>query len=214
MNLYEVLDVAKDATEQQIKKAFRKLVHQYHPDKNPGDDAANEMFVRINLAYEVLSDPARRKLYDETGCTGGATDEDAEIWKYVGVVLSECLDSPMTMFLSAPHNNPSPGDLVSRMKSHLDSSIKNGERLIQENLKRIKHLVKIVSPFVENEDHMIFEILSGRIESLRQDNARIQLGVDGLKRAWDHLNNNYKYENKARVTAVDASKYSITWSAG
>lgn len=65
-DLYSVLGVAKDADEDAIKKAFRKLAVQYHPDKNPGK-ASEAKFKEINQAYEVLSDKGKRALYDEFG---------------------------------------------------------------------------------------------------------------------------------------------------
>src|ERR687887_2733614 len=66
-DLYAVLGVAKDATADQIKKAFRKLARKYHPDVNPGDKAAEERFKAISEANEVLSDPKKRKIYDQLG---------------------------------------------------------------------------------------------------------------------------------------------------
>ena len=60
---YEVLGVSKDADAKEIKKAYRKLAMKYHPDKNPGDKAAEEKFKEINEAYEVLSDENKRKMY-------------------------------------------------------------------------------------------------------------------------------------------------------
>lgn len=62
---YKVLGVAKDATTADIKKAYRKLARQYHPDANKGDAAAEEKFKEISEAYDVLSDDKRRKEYDE-----------------------------------------------------------------------------------------------------------------------------------------------------
>mmetsp|Transcript_13661 Transcript_13661/g.43660 ORF Transcript_13661/g.43660 Transcript_13661/m.43660 type:complete len:253 (-) Transcript_13661:40-798(-) len=68
---YDVLGVSKDATEQEIKKAYRKLAVKYHPDKNPDDpDGAAEKFKRIAEAYEVLSDPKKRAEYDQFGRVG------------------------------------------------------------------------------------------------------------------------------------------------
>ena len=64
---YAVLGVPKTASQAEIKKAFRKLARQHHPDAKPGDSAAERKFKEVNEANEVLSDPARRKQYDELG---------------------------------------------------------------------------------------------------------------------------------------------------
>ena len=67
---YEVLEVAKTATVEEIKKAYRKKAIQYHPDKNPGDKEAEEKFKEAAEAYEVLSDPDKRSRYDQFGHQG------------------------------------------------------------------------------------------------------------------------------------------------
>jgi DnaJ-class molecular chaperone len=89
-SLYETLGVAEDATEPQIRAAYRRLAIKYHPDKNPGDAAAEEKFKELTQAYEVLSDEKRRSEYDRRrkggygpmdfgdlfGGTGGISIED------------------------------------------------------------------------------------------------------------------------------------------
>jgi curved DNA-binding protein len=69
---YKILGVSKTASTEEIKKAYRKLAVKYHPDKNPGNKAAEEKFKEANEANDVLSDPEKRKKYDELG----------ENWKY------------------------------------------------------------------------------------------------------------------------------------
>jgi len=67
---YEVLGVGKGASEEEIKKAYKKLARKYHPDMNPGDKAAEEKFKEINEANEVLSDPEKKARYDQFGFAG------------------------------------------------------------------------------------------------------------------------------------------------
>ena len=67
---YEVLGVSKNASEDEIKKAYRKLAFKYHPDKNKGDKAAEEKFKEASEAYEILSDAKKRKTFDQYGHTG------------------------------------------------------------------------------------------------------------------------------------------------
>ena len=70
LNYYEVLGVRKNANQEEIKRAYVKLARRYHPDKNPGDEEAERKFREASEAYEVLSDPEKRKLYDESGVKG------------------------------------------------------------------------------------------------------------------------------------------------
>lgn len=67
INYYEVLGIRKGASDKQIKQAYRKLARKYHPDVNSGDKSAEEKFKKVNEAYEVLSDPDKRKKYDRYG---------------------------------------------------------------------------------------------------------------------------------------------------
>ncbi len=90
---YDVLGVPRDAGEAEIKKAYRQLAVRYHPDKNPGDKAAEEKFKEAAEAYSVLSDPAKRANYDRFGHRapgmGGFSGFDPEIFADFGDILGD-----------------------------------------------------------------------------------------------------------------------------
>lgn len=75
IDYYEVLGLAKDAKAEDIKKAYRKLARQYHPDVNPDNEAAKQKFQQINEAHEVLSDKAKREKYDKYGAQWAHADQ-------------------------------------------------------------------------------------------------------------------------------------------
>jgi curved DNA-binding protein len=92
MDYYKILDIPKDATKQQIKKAYRKLAMKYHPDKNKGDKNAEEKFKQVSEAYAVLSDEEKRQQYDTYGSAGFQqrySQEDIFRGSNIGDILRE-----------------------------------------------------------------------------------------------------------------------------
>ncbi len=81
VDYYSTLGVAKDASADAIKKAYRKLARRYHPDVNPNDAEAGKKFQQLNEANEVLSDPEKRKKYDQYGPDWQHGEEQAQAWQ-------------------------------------------------------------------------------------------------------------------------------------
>jgi molecular chaperone DnaJ len=84
-DLYQILGVSKTATQDEIKKAYRKLAHQYHPDKTDGDKASEAKFKEVNNAYEVLGDQKKRENYDRFGSNYDKVNNAGQGFGYGGV---------------------------------------------------------------------------------------------------------------------------------
>src|SRR5918992_1078008 len=107
---YRTLGVDRKASDEEIKKAYRKLARQYHPDRNAGDKAAEERFKEVQEAYSILSDPDKRKAYDSGGgiCGGAGTprpERGRDLETEVHVSFDQAMEGaqvPVSVPLSAP----------------------------------------------------------------------------------------------------------------
>lgn len=165
---YTVLGVTKKASQDEIKKAYRKLAVKYHPDKNPGDKTAEEKFKDISEAYEVLKDPDKRKQYDQLGAnwkkyqqagfdqgpfeprTGGGRayyDADADFFGSSG--FSDFFESffgrhrqrRANPFETTDFDFP-PGDLTGEVSITLEEAYHGTERIVDLGGEKIKIRIK------------------------------------------------------------------------
>lgn len=122
MNPYRILRVRKDASADQITKAFRQRAMETHPDRNPGDQRAAVRFENVHVAYRVLSDPARRAKYDATGIVDPQVPDNSQA-KILEVVAGFFIGVMKKVFQAGA--DPSQVDLLGAMLDSVDASIKN-----------------------------------------------------------------------------------------
>jgi molecular chaperone DnaJ len=123
-NYYEILEVLQEATQEEIKTAYRRLALQYHPDKNPGDGEAEEKFKKISEAYRVLADTEKRQLYDLYGDAGlvGLNLEDFNGFKDIFSSFGEVFEDFFNLGRTPEQSDqPKPGaDLRQRVVLSLE----------------------------------------------------------------------------------------------
>ncbi len=148
-DFYEVLGVARGAAEPEIKKAYRRIAFENHPDRNPGDKAAEERFKEATEAYEILKDPDQRARYDQFGhaAFGGGAAGGARGYDFSGFDLADALRAFMRdfggdmggfedLFGAARRGGPRRGDdLRVRLRLSLEEILTGVEKKI-----RVKHL--------------------------------------------------------------------------
>lgn len=127
---YRILGVSRNATQDEIKSAFRKLALKYHPDRNPGDKDAEAKFKEINEAYEVLSNPEKRKLYDtygEDGLREGFSSGGFEGFSDFGDIFGDVFESFFGEFGSTRRRKSRGEDLKYELEITLEDAFKGAK---------------------------------------------------------------------------------------
>jgi DnaJ-class molecular chaperone len=147
---YEVLGVKRDTSPDEIKKAYRKLAMKYHPDKNPGNKEAEENFKEASTAYQVLSDPEKRKIYDQRGHAGvhdmgfeGFTNLDDIFTQFNDIfgrsVFGDFGDVFGDVFVRGGPGSrrPQSGDLQTKLTISFEESVRGVEKQVRVNGKTL-----------------------------------------------------------------------------
>lgn len=126
-DFYEVLGVDRNADDAALKRAYRKLAKKYHPDSHPGDKAAEEKFKEASEAYAILSDPDKRRQYDQFGMgafegngAGGAADLISPVWTLE--ISSEISSAALGALAASADPPPSAVPIRGRMFTRLSAS--------------------------------------------------------------------------------------------
>lgn len=122
---YAVLGVARTASHEEIKRAYRRLAVQYHPDRNPGDHAAEERFKACVEAYAVLSQSDKRRHYDQAGHAAFTSQGGA-----AGIDLAEVLESIRDMFRSGKRHSRHPNDVSYNLDISFEEAARGAEKPI------------------------------------------------------------------------------------
>ena len=202
-DLYHILGIKRTASSAQIRKAYRKLAAKFHPDANPGDDSVIEKYHAVVHAYEVLSDPVRRKQYDETGDVSRPQPIDNELMSVIApaivTVLQGC-HSPM-----GP--DPKRTDLVVRVRDLVKSELTQVERHMAELEKARKILGDVSGRFMieSSDDNLLQMVVESQINGVEQERERTRQRLDLLTRVMNYLKLvKYKLEPGFGVNVSDS----------
>ena len=206
MNYYEILDVETSATEHEIRTTYREWMRLVHPDRNQGNRRAEELAKRINAAYEVLSDPAKRAAYDRTAASESAGSHQSESHydfdeATVNVSLEQVLYGGYTEFqlygvtdlINVPKGVEDGERFVARSISGLDIKFVvhiQPHRIFRRNGPDLLMEVTVRQAQVVSEENVLISTLHGMQVSLRlrgdwQSGQQVRLQGQGLP----HRNN-------------------------
>ena len=195
MNYYKILGVPKDATAAQIKKAFRDLSKEHHPDK--GGDA--EKFNTIKEAYDVLSDPAKRQEFDETGSVNKKRSQGQAM---LVMLIDNTLIPMMVQFHDKPFN------ALEQFIQQMKDKHEQGKLMIKEKDDRIEQLQKVSGRITTTGDNIVQGIIDGKIKELEAMKLKLEAEMLCLDWCIDQMKA-YKYEVTQQIGDEDEVRFSF-----
>lgn len=206
-SLYEVLGVRKNATEATIRKRYRKLAAQYHPDRNTGDPEALQRYHEVTEAYEVLSDPERRAEYDRTGAAGRKRAQ----YEYDPRLLSVLAPMVIQVLQELTHQDKlREVDVVNSLRVRIDTLLVNLRTQIQ-SMENAKSRLKVAEKRFKYKDGTEGETLLGAI--VRDQLAGLERNIEDVKKEYDTLKKCREYVERCSYQ-VDANGTGVTVTGG
>lgn len=202
MNLYSALGLTPDATHEQIRAAYKVLAQRLHPDKSGADETALEQFQRVREAHEVLSDPERRKLYDETGETKRKPDVYAQAQQQIAqafVGLAEQNDWAVLPYADGVRK---------ALSAHLEKL--RGEA--REAEAQIARFEAFVAPTTKGDDGNVFEgVIRQRIEGQQKRARALAAQIEQFEVAVEIM---VAYEDQVAMQRQVQANPSGFWTVG
>jgi len=162
-NPYNILGVAEDATYQEIRKAYRTLSKEVHPDKDPDNKKNTEDFIELNKAWEILKDPIKKKLYDEKGRVEDTMSKQSvynEIYALFFAIITQDPEAYKK-------------DIIMVILDEIDANLvesKSKIRPLLESIKEIeKYKGKIKLKNKDDHDNIFEDLIDGRIKSIQEE---------------------------------------------
>ena len=188
-NPYYILGVERDATHEEIKRAYRKLSMKVHPDKDPDNKKNAEDFIELNKAWEILKDPIKRKLYDERG---RVEDTAAKQSVYNDIYA---------LFMAIINQDPEgyKKDIIQLILDDIDKNIEDAENKIPplydaiSNIRKYHGKVKPKNP--DADDNVFEELIEGRVKMIQDEIKYWESFPDKLKKVRGVVD---LYESKTR----------------
>ena len=178
LNPYDILGVTRTSSPEEIKKAYRSLAQRHHPDHGGDEDE----FVRIKLAYETLSDPYKRRMYDQTGIFQGKRTKKDEAIHELGILINWFLPR-----FDYEHEN-----LLDRVHREVDQGLhelnENKNRLVRENTK-----LEFMSKFIKHKknNNYIGRHLRSRIDQNTYEIKKLEERIELFKLVKELANDHY-----------------------
>ena len=187
--LYDVLDVDKTASADAIKRSYRKLSKEYHPDRNAhrSEDeraACAAHYQRVQEAWDTLGDPARRAAYDVTGRPQSKLDPEQEL---TSVLMGPFISS----FREALTNerDVTKINFVEKMRSVLTNQMRQMEAALADSNRRGRELERAIGRFTVagSSENLFNRVLEGQLRDVREHSAKIKIDLDMVQRGLNYL---------------------------